>query len=96
MATGVGTATVDFGSFPGSSEAIINVTSQTGITTNSYVEAWAGGDWSTSDHTSDEHYMEELMCWVDTLINNVGFSITVRPATGSTYGQYKVNYAWST
>jgi hypothetical protein len=94
MAT-IGIATVDFGAFPGTSEAKLTVTGQTGITTASYVEAWVGGDNTTADHTVHEHYMEEFICFVDTLVDNTGFNLVVRPNKGRSYGQYKINYVWS-
>ena len=40
MATGQGTATLDFGAHPGSNEASVAVTGQTSILTTSKAEAW--------------------------------------------------------
>ena len=96
MASGKGTVTVDFGSFPGMAEATATVTGLTGITTSSYVEIWADCDNDTADHTVDEHYLEEFVCWTDTLVTNTGFTVRVRPHVGICYGQYKLNHVWST
>lgn len=52
MATGLGTATIDFGAFPGSNEASVSVTGQTGISGTSKAEAYVMADDTTSDHTA--------------------------------------------
>jgi len=48
-----GTATVDFGFFPGKSDAVVTV-SAPGIATTSLVEAWILPN-TTTDHSADEH-----------------------------------------
>ena len=49
-----GTATLNFGAFPGSHSASVAVTGQTGIVSGSLVEAWIRPV-ATADHTADEH-----------------------------------------
>lgn len=58
MATG--TATLDFGAFPGANEATVTVTGQTAITALSLVEAFFMFD-STSDHDDNDHAYANLL-----------------------------------
>jgi len=54
-----GTTTLDFGVFPGSSHATVDVTGQTGFVTTSEVEAWIQPV-ATPDHSADEHKVETI------------------------------------
>jgi len=57
MATG--TTTIDFGAFPGATDATVAVTGQAAIVAGSLVEAWIRPV-ATADHTADEHRVEEI------------------------------------
>jgi hypothetical protein len=73
-----GTATLDFGAFPGSNEASVAVTGQTTITADSKVEAFVMADDTTSDHTASDHrYFSTL----------VGFSCST-PSAGTGFTIY--------
>lgn len=105
MATG--TAVVDFGVFPGKSDAFVAVTGQSGILSTSLVEAWLFG--STADHSEDEHRIEQLRVFVGNVVAGTGFTIylthdnQVTPRKGDpgegqgtrVYGQWKVAWAWA-
>jgi hypothetical protein len=54
-----GTALLDFGSFPGSPEATIDVTGQAGLVATSKIEAWVLPV-ATADHSADEHKIENI------------------------------------
>lgn len=69
-----GLATLDFGSFPGKSDASINVTGQAAITTGSIVQAWLNPT-TTPDHTPDEHLTESLAIFVGNIVAATGFTI---------------------
>lgn len=69
-----GTTTIDFGAFPGSSDASVDVTGQTGILTGSLVEAWIRPV-ATSDHTDTEHMVETLRVVAGNISAGVGFTI---------------------
>jgi hypothetical protein len=69
-----GTATIDFGAFPGSSHAIVNVTGQAGIVAGSLVEAWLMPA-DTADHSADEHIVETLKIVAGPPSAGVGFTI---------------------
>ena len=69
-----GTAMLDFGAFPGASDASIAVTGQTGILTGSYVEAWIRPE-ATADHSADEHVLETIRVVAGNISAGVGFTI---------------------
>lgn len=69
-----GTATIDFGAFPGSSHATVDVTGQTAILTGSLVEAWLMPK-DTSDHSADEHLVEPIKVMAGPPTAGVGFTI---------------------
>lgn len=59
-----GSVLLDFGPFPGASDAAVTVTGLTGILATSRVEAWLEPD-TTVDHTADEHMLETLKVFAD-------------------------------
>ena len=69
-----GTATLDFGAFPGASDASVAVTGQTGIVAGSLVEAWIRPV-ATADHTADEHRVETLEVVAGNIVAGTGFTI---------------------
>lgn len=72
------TTTVNFGAFPGPSEAEVVVTGQTGILADSLVEAriWPV---ATADHSEDEHICEapsfEVVVPQSSIVPGTGFTI---------------------
>lgn len=54
-----GTASLDFGAFPGGSDAYVDVTGQTGYTSANLVDAWLNPI-DTADHLADEHLVETI------------------------------------
>ncbi len=73
MAT-TGTATLNFGAFPGASHATVAVTGQAAIVAGSLVEAWIRPV-ATSDHTADEHMVETLKVMASDIVAGTGFTI---------------------
>ena len=71
---GTGTTTVDFGAFPGGSDASAAITGQAGISAGSLVEAWIIPSAST-DHTADEHLVETLKVMAGNIVAGTGFTI---------------------
>lgn len=69
-----GTATLNFGAFPGASDAAVNVTGQGGILAGSLVEAWLFPA-ATADHTADEHIAETIAVRAGNIIPGTGFTI---------------------
>lgn len=72
MATG--TATLDFGVFPGASDTSVAVTGQGAIIAGSLVEAWIRPV-ATSDHTADEHMVETFQVFAANISAGTGFTI---------------------
>lgn len=69
-----GTATLDFGAFPGKSDTSVAVTGQTGIVAGSLVEAWIRPV-ATADHSADEHMLETLKVFAADIVAGTGFTI---------------------
>jgi len=69
-----GTADLDFGAFPGKSDASIVVTGQAGIAAGSLVEAWIRPV-DTADHLADEHMVETLKVFAASIVAGTGFTI---------------------
>jgi hypothetical protein len=74
MATAQGTAQIDFGAFPGKSDASLAITGQTGITAGALVEAWVFPA-DTADHSADEHMLETIKVVARDVVAGVGFTI---------------------
>jgi hypothetical protein len=66
--------TIDFGAFPGTSDASLDITGQTGIDSASVVTAWLQPA-DTDDHTADEHRLETISVMAGNVIPGVGFTI---------------------
>lgn len=96
MATGQGTATIDFGAFPGSNEASIAVTGQTTIAATSKVEAFVMADDTTTDHTASDHRyfaaLAGLSCGTPTA--GTGFTIYARSAE-KLQGTFALRWVWA-
>lgn len=96
-----GTALLDFGAFPGASDAAVYVPGQAGIFTFSSVEAWIRLE-ATVDHSVDEHRVEMLAVVAGGIVAGDGFWIYGRSAsslashgTGAQlYGKWSVNWVW--
>ena len=69
-----GSATVNFGAFPGSSDARTTVTGQTGILSGSRVRAWIEAT-ATTDHSADEHWVETIDVTAGNIVAGTGFTI---------------------
>lgn len=97
-----GTAVLDFGSFPGKSDASVAVTGQSGIVSGSLVEAWIRPVDSV-DHSADEHRVETLTVMAGDIVAGTGFTIfgmnsgqVSQPNGQGTrlYGQWNVAWVW--
>ena len=106
MATG--TATIDFGAFPGTSEASIAVTGQASIVAGSLVEAWRMPTVATADKTVDEQRIDRLSVYATDIVAGTGFTIRgyddARPAWRDAfaqaqpqriYGKFLIGWAWT-
>lgn len=69
-----GKTTVDFGTFPGASDALVTVTGQASIVAGSVVEAWIECT-PTADHSADEHWVESIEVKAGNIVAGTGFTI---------------------
>jgi hypothetical protein len=69
-----GTTTIDFGAFPGASDASVTITGQTGILVGSIIQAWLVAQ-PTADHTADEHRVETISVTCGNIVAGTGFTI---------------------
>lgn len=96
MATAQGTATINFGAFPGSNEASVVVSGQSAISATSKAEAFIMGDDTTSDHTAGDHrYLGAfvaLTCGTPTAAT--GFTIHAR-STEKLQGTFALRWVWA-
>jgi hypothetical protein len=96
MATGQGTASINFGAHPGANEASVAVTGQASIGAGSKVEAYVMADDTTSDHTASDHRyfaaLAGLTCGTPTAAT--GFTIHARSAE-KLHGQFQVRWVWA-
>lgn len=91
-----GTTVVDFGAFPGSSDAQVAV-ADAGIGAGSLAEAYIFPD-ATADHSVDEHIAEELEVSARDVVAGVGFTIhAISRARGDVrpYGTFSVGWVWN-
>lgn len=88
-----GTATVDFGAFPGATDASVAVTGQSGILSGSVVMA-SMRMVATSDHSADEHFVEEMDVVAGNISAGVGFTIYAKARNHRLYGQWTLGWSW--
>lgn len=85
-----GTTQVNFGAFPGTTDASVAVVGQAAILAGSQIEAYLY-PLTTADHSPDEHKVESIRVYADpsTIIAGTGFTIYAyaldNPGTGQHY-----------
>jgi hypothetical protein len=96
MATGQGTATLDFGAFPGSSEASIAITGQGSISATSKAEAYIMGDDTSGTHTANDHRYASVLIGLTcgTPSAGTGFTIYGR-CLDKMQGQFQIRWVWA-
>ena len=94
MASGTGTATIDFGAFPGANEAQATFTDST-ISASAKVEAFVMGGDSTADHTAADHrYIPLWLALTATPNAGVGGTIYGR-SDHKQQGTFALRYVWA-
>lgn len=96
MASATGTATIDFGSFPGTSETSVAVTGQGTIGATSKAEAFIMGDDTTADHTAADHKYAAALIGLTcgTPVANTGFTIYAR-CLDKMQGTFALRWVWA-
>lgn len=91
----VGVATLNFGAYPGTNEASVAVTGQSGILSTSTAQAFVKADDTTADHTANDHaYLPMLIGLAcNTPTDATGFTIYAR-SQHKLQGTFKVRWIW--
>ena len=94
MATGIGTATLDFST--GSNEASVAVTGQTTISATSKADAFVMADDTSADHTANDHRYFETFAALScgTPVAATGVTIYARSHQKLT-GQWSIRWVWA-
>lgn len=96
MATGLGTATIDFGSFPGSNEASVAVTGQGAISATSKADAYVMGDDTTGDHDASDHRYFDMLCGLTCGTPTAATGFTIYATSSQPLeGTYQVRWVWA-
>lgn len=94
MASGTGTATIDFGAFPGANEASVAFSDPT-ISGAAKVEAFVMGGDSTADHTAADHrYIPLWLALTAAPSAGVGGTIYGR-SDHKLQGTFALRYVWA-
>jgi hypothetical protein len=95
IAPASGQGVVDFGAFPGATNAALVITGQALIAVGSLVRAWLVGT-ATAEHSVDEHFAEAPQIVAGSIVAGVGFTIyAAAPGSFALYGQYSVGWSWA-
>lgn len=91
-----GTATIDFGAFPGSNEASVAVTGQAAILAATPVEVFMMADDTSGTHTAGDHRYAQMLLGLSSSTPTVavGFTIHARCAE-KMQGTFAVRWRWS-
>ena len=90
-----GTATLNFGAFPGTTDTTVTVTGQGSIVAGSLVEAWIRLE-TTAEHSADEHWVEELEISAGNIVAATGFTIYgITRSKTRLYGNWTVGWVWN-
>lgn len=96
MSSAIGSATIDFGAYPGNNEASVVVPGQTTISVTSKTDTFIMADDTTSDHTASDHrYLSVavgLTC--GTPVAATGFTIYAR-SIEKLQGTYLIRWVWA-
>lgn len=93
MASATGTATLNFGSAPGTNVVSVAVTGQTSISAGSHVDAWIMGT-TTATHNLEEHLWVPLNIRCGNIVAGTGFTIYASTDLRLT-GTFTVHWVWA-
>lgn len=88
-----GVTTVDFGAFPGKTDATATVSGQASIVAGSSVRASIRPA-VTADHSADEHAVEEIDLMAGNIVAATGFTVYAKTRNRRLYGQWSVAWNW--
>ncbi len=89
-----GTATLDFGAFPGANEASVSF-ADTDILASSKVKAWFASDSSTADHTAGDHKYAPLFISLSAEADDGVGGVIYARSEHKMQGLWSVQWEWS-
>lgn len=91
-----GTATIDFGAFPGSNEASVAVAGQASILATSKVDVFIMADDTSGAHTASDHRYAALLLAFSATTPTVGVGFTIHArCLDKMQGTFAVRWRWS-
>jgi hypothetical protein len=91
-----GTATIDFGAFPGKYEASVVVTGQAAINATSKAEAFVMGDDTTSAHSASDHRVMDALTGFTCGTPTAGTGFTIYATSPHRQiGTYQLRWVWA-
>jgi hypothetical protein len=87
----VGAGIVNFGLFPGATDAQL-IVADTGVLSSSSVSASIAIA-PTSSHSADEHWCEELQVYAGDIVAGQGFTVYARTCNFPLYGAFNINWS---
>ncbi len=90
---GAGVGEVDFGAWPGTTDTTLAITGQGSIVAGSVVSAWLYPK-ATTEHSLDEHVVEEIDIYAGNIVAATGFTIYAKTRSLRLYGKYSVAWRW--
>lgn len=94
MASGTGTAILDFGT--GANEASVTVTGQSAITVSAKTDAFVMADDATSDHTTKDHRYFAALAGLTCGTPSAGVGFTIYATSmHRLQGTYQVRWVWA-
>jgi hypothetical protein len=94
MPSGVGSAVIDFGPWPGSNEATAVVSGQTGISPTTPVEAWLMAEPAGTHTLQDATYAARFISLTCGVPSGAGFTIYAR-SEHKMQGQFAARFVWA-
>lgn len=92
----LGVATINFGTYPGSTMASVVVTGETGITATMQLEAKISlTNSGTADHSVDEHRVEQIKISAGAIVAGTGFTIYGEALSRRVYGTWDVDWVYA-
>ncbi len=85
-----GQTTVNFGAFPGADTASVAVADAGVLSTSSVLAELLLA--ATSDHSADEHFVEEMDVYAGAITSGVGFTIFARARNAPLYGAWNLQW----
>ena len=89
-----GTASVNFGAWPGVTDTTLVISGQPGILSTALVEAWLAPR-ATVDHSADEHVVDGPILLAGNIEPGTGFTVFAQSRGLALYGLWSINWVYN-